>query len=355
MPPTLHMIGLPHTKISNDYSHCAFTGKILRFPKMMNPFGYNVVEYSTYGSESEAQTKHNLFSPFEFEDLTKLHAQEFPGEVARMDSTLYQEYNIRLLEVMTTTVKAGDIVCHPFGPPHQILAQAFPQAFHVETGIGYNNPWAGLRIYESHAWWHYHQGKEGRYGHNYEFVIPNYYDVDEWDVQCKPGEYLVCFGRVQDDKGLYVVKEIAKHTGIKTIICGKGDPTPYLDPSVPNLIYEPPITGLERSRLLGNAMAILMPTIFTEPFGGSGVEAQLCGTPLIASAHGAFSETVEYPELRCRTLRQWLEAVELTKTINRQRIAERARAKYCLQNVGEMYDKAFKQIAELSGEGWYSV
>jgi glycosyltransferase involved in cell wall biosynthesis len=212
-----------------------------------------------------------------------------------------------------------------------------------------------LRIYESHAWWHYHQGKEGRYGHNYEFVIPNYYDVDEWEVQHKPGEYLVCFGRVQDDKGLYVVKEIAKHTGIKTIICGKGNPAPYLDPAIPNLIYEPPITGLERSRLLGNALAVLMPTIFTEPFGGSGVEAQLCGTPLIASAHGAFSETVEYPELRCRTLRQWLEAVEITKTINRQRIAERARAKYCLQNVGEMYDKAFKQIAELSGEGWYSV
>jgi hypothetical protein len=46
----------------------------------------------------KARPKLNIIysAPEEFEDLTKLHAQEFPGEVARMDSTLYQEYNTRL-------------------------------------------------------------------------------------------------------------------------------------------------------------------------------------------------------------------------------------------------------------------
>jgi hypothetical protein len=28
---------------------------------------------------------------------------------------------------------------------------------------------------------HYHQGKEGRNGKNYEWVVPNYYDLDDWE------------------------------------------------------------------------------------------------------------------------------------------------------------------------------
>lgn len=355
MTKTLHMIGLPHTKVSNEYSHCAFTGKVFRFSKMMQAYGYKVVEYSPEGSESEAKVKIPILTNDEFVSLSKLYQEEHPGTVARMDSTLFRKYNENLNLAMKDYVKDGDIICHPFGPAHQQLAAIFPKAFHVETGIGYNNPWASLRIYESYAWWHYHQGKENRYGHNYEFVVHNYYDLDEWTIRHEPGSYLLYFGRLQDDKGLYVVKEIAKHTGIKTIICGKGEATPYLDEAIPNLIYERPISGLARDALLGNALAMLMPTIYTEPFGGAGVEGMLCGTPLISSDHGAFSETVTDERLRCKTLRDWIEAVELVKNCNRQKLAQDARAKYCLQNVGAMYDRAFKQIYALNGKGWYSL
>jgi len=33
--PRLHLIGIFHTQHTAAYSHCAFTGKALRFPKMM--------------------------------------------------------------------------------------------------------------------------------------------------------------------------------------------------------------------------------------------------------------------------------------------------------------------------------
>jgi glycosyltransferase involved in cell wall biosynthesis len=351
----LHMIGLPHTKVSNEYSHCAFTGKIFRFPKMMQPLGYRVIEYSPEGSESEAKTKVPVLSNEEFITLTKLYQEELPGTVARMDSTLFKIYNEKLVEKMRPHVKKHDIICHPFGFATKHLFGAFPEAYHVETGIGYNDSWAPFRIFESYSWWHYHQGKERRYGHNYEFVIPNYYDVSEWTVQPEQGKYLLYFGRIQADKGLDVVKEIAKQTGMKTIICGKGDPTPYLDKAIPNLIYEPPISGLARDALLGNAYAMLMPTIYTEPFGGAGVEGMLCGTPLIASDHGAFSETVTDPRLRCKTLKDWLKAIKIVENCNRQAIALKARAKYNLGTVSDMYDTAFKQILELQDKGWYTL
>jgi len=53
--PTLHLLvlsfiglmlkGLFHTCVTSKYSHCAFTGKVLRFSKMMKMYGYHVIEY----------------------------------------------------------------------------------------------------------------------------------------------------------------------------------------------------------------------------------------------------------------------------------------------------------------------
>jgi len=41
---TLHLVGIFHTQHTAAYSHCAFTGKALRFPKMMQRQGYTVIE-----------------------------------------------------------------------------------------------------------------------------------------------------------------------------------------------------------------------------------------------------------------------------------------------------------------------
>ncbi len=50
----VHMLGLFHTETTAAYSHCAFTGKVLRFPRMMQPLGYQVIEYGNGQSESGA-------------------------------------------------------------------------------------------------------------------------------------------------------------------------------------------------------------------------------------------------------------------------------------------------------------
>ena len=50
----LHLPAIPHTITSAAYSHCAFTGKVLRFPRMMMSVGYEVYHYGVEGSESDA-------------------------------------------------------------------------------------------------------------------------------------------------------------------------------------------------------------------------------------------------------------------------------------------------------------
>jgi 2-polyprenyl-3-methyl-5-hydroxy-6-metoxy-1,4-benzoquinol methylase len=210
-----------------------------------------------------------------------------------------------------------------------------------------------FRIFESYAWMHYHQGKENRNGKNYEWVVSNYYDLEDWEVQTNPGEYLAFLGRITELKGMDTLKALADYSPYPIVLHGQGDPTPW---SHPNIHYKGPLAGRERSAFLGNARALLAPTVFTEPFCGMAVEAMLCGTPVISVDYGAMTETVQSGMgYRCHTLQDWIDAVDAVGNLNRQAIADQARSRYSLQACSKLYDKIFQQINDLYRRGWYEV
>jgi glycosyltransferase involved in cell wall biosynthesis len=324
---------------------------------MMKPFGYEVIEYSNEGSESEADEIVVMLTKDEFYPLqAKMNAAPPHGE-ASTDSDIYRAFVEKLTPEITKRAKPGDIVMHYFGHSYVYLSNLLPQCHHIEGPIGYVGGNLPLRIYETYQWWSYNQGHDNRAGNSYQWVCPMGYDVDEWEPSYEQGEYLLYFGRVIECKGLYTVMEIAKNVDMPVIMCGSGTPEQFLSDDIPNLTYRSPVTGLARSELLRGAYAMLMPTQYTEPFGGAGVEGQMCGTPLIASDFGAFSETVihGYSGFRCKTLGDYLAAIRGVKQLNRRAIASEARSKYSLQNVGAQMDKIFKQAQALNGKGWYSL
>ncbi len=161
----LHLIGIFHTQHTAAYSHCAFTGKALRFPKMMQRQGYEVIEYSNAGSEGGADEHVEMMSAEEFADLFTRAETDFHGNDATVGSTGHQLFERRLIPALRERLGPQDIICHPFGHAHSQLMSEFPGHQHVETGIGYPTLMPGsFRIFESYAWMHYHQGKEGRNG-----------------------------------------------------------------------------------------------------------------------------------------------------------------------------------------------
>lgn len=354
--PTLHLVGIFHTIHNQKFSHCAFTGKALRFSKMLQLYGYDVIEYANEGSESEAKEKVVMLTTKEYEDLIgNRDKTAFHGDVAAIGTKHHTIFEAKLVDAIKKRVKPKDIICHPFGHAHSRLLQDCPKNIHVETGIGYPTLVQGtMRIFESYAWRHYHCAKENRQGTNYEWVIPNYFEIDDWEPNYEPGSYIAFLGRINSCKGLDTILEIAKYIDKKIVLCGQGDPTPWKHP---NIEYWGPLTGRQRSEFMRNAICSLMPTNFIEPFGGSGVEGLLCGTPLIATDYGAFTETVQegFNGYRCKTLRDWLEAIEVVGNLDRKAIAEKARATYSLQACGKRYDKAFTQMYELYDEGWYTL
>lgn len=369
---TLHLPAVPHVKTSAEWSHCAFGGgKVRLMAPMMRSVGYRVVHYGVEGSESGADEDVVLLS---HDEWTRLRAEsfkylfpdrpppgptDFVGELSRWDTPLYGEFNRRLRAELTARYKPGDIVLLPFGRAHNAALQGL-RLLAVESGIGYNEPFADFRIYESFAWYHYHLGREGAtVGRNYHFVVPNYYDPEEWPAGpgADAGRPKVGFlGRICEVKGMPTLVEVARRCpGVDFIICGQGDPDPWLHGS-PNIVYREPIHGRERARYLGGLTALLAPSAFVEPFCGVAAEAQLVGTPVLGPAYGALTETVLEGKtgFHCHTLQDYVEAIRKAAGLDRAAIRDWALERFSMYNVARKYDVVLRTVREVeTGEGWY--
>ena len=363
----LHMLGLPHTVTTSEYSHCAFTGKIQRFSPMMRSGGYEVLHYGVGGADRGANLDIEIMTREEQEGyIGKFDPKspDFIGKHANWSTPLYREFNRRLNIALDKNVEKGDAICLPFGPGHrEALNEKLSRAYWIESGIGYPNPYLAFRVYESYSQLHRIGGVEiekkgNSFGSNYHWVIPNYYDLSEWGTSFSKGEYVLYMGRIDDIKGLPTVVEMAKATpDLKFVLAGQGDPSRYLQS--PNIEYVGPVHGTQRSKLFEGAMATLCPSRYYEPFCGVAVESMLCGTPVLSVSYGAFTETIEQGKTgyRCKTLGDWLEALHRVRDwgeSERKYIAEYARGKYDMMVLAHEYDKTFQQLADLGGKGWFS-
>lgn len=367
--PTLHILGLPHTVTREDFSHCAFTSKVRLFAPMMKPYGYHTVHYGVGGAQSGAHEDVELYSEDElykvvgrrFDPRSPFHWHAPPGEMALTDTRhpLMTKYNWALYGALKDRVNPEwDIICNTFGFAAKPALDELPKALMIETGIGYPYAYHTYRIYESYAWLHNILGHEKSYmGKDYWWVIPNYYDLAEWqpDPSLWTGEYVLLIGRICHEKGMDIFREMARRRpDLQFVFVGQGESERWLTPDVPNLTYRAPVHGMERLELYSRAIATVTMTRFLEPFCQVHIESQLCGTPVISSHFGVFSETVEdwSNGFKCRTLPDALAALERCETgLDRQAILSKAHARYGLQPVGQEYDLAFREALTLHRSG----
>ena len=367
----LHIPAIPYTITRDEYSHDAYTGKVLRFSPMMRSIGYEVYHYGIEGSKSGATKHFDLMTKeewtelriktWQFVDKTLTYEQakaknedptQIISQLSNWSSPLTKEFNIRFRKYLIENYRSTrtDIICIPLSRTYKDALDNF-KCVTIESGIGYSGSYLNYRVFESYSWLSRTLGKEDKQPNNYWFVVPNYFDTNEFKLSLEPKKKIGFLGRITELKGCRIIMEIArKFPQLEFILCGQGDPKEFL--TVPNIKYKEPIHGEERSEYLGSCLAVLCLSKYLEPFCGVAVEAQLCGTPVISTDWGAMVETIEQgvTGLRGHTLADYCHGVQmaLDGKFDRKYIHDRAVRLYDMYNVAHKYDYVFRSVLDIT-------
>lgn len=178
-------------------------------------------------------------------------------------------------------------------------------------------------------------------------------DLEQFTFKDRPrGDYLLYYGRIHHDKGAVEAIEIARKAGKKLIMAGIIQDTGYFDqfikPHLDNdkVEYIGSVGPEKRDMLLGDALALLHPINFNEPFGLSVVESMACGTPVIAFSKGSMPELIT-PGYDGFLAKDIPEAVELCKqidNIDRSNCRKTVEKRFSKQRMAADYIKLYQKI-----------
>ena len=221
---------------------------------------------------------------------------------------------------------------------------AIPKELPVfEPMLGYGTCWTHYRVFPSyaHQTFIYTRQPETRKDRFFDTVIPHFVNPDDYP-DGEPEEKrtgLLYLGRDNVDKGVTIAREVAKVTQMpfQSIFHG--------------------LAGSEKARLLGHAKAVLMPTLYLEPFGYVAIEAMLCGTPVIATDWGSFPEIIQngFNGFRCRTQAEFSQAVQACSEgrLNRKALREDAQRRFSISAVAPRYRDYLSYIWQIHRDGGY--
>jgi glycosyltransferase involved in cell wall biosynthesis len=171
------------------------------------------------------------------------------------------------------------------------------------------------------------------------------------------GDYLAFLGRISPEKRPERAIEIAKRAGIPLKIAAKVDYVdmhyfrdvirPRLDHPLIEFIGE--IDERQKGAFLGNALALLFPIDWPEPFGIVTIEAMSAGTPVITWPCGSAPEVIEdgASGFLVRSIEEAVAAVERSRSMSRHRVRQCFEARFTAARMANDYLAAYEAL--LSG------
>jgi len=193
--------------------------------------------------------------------------------------------------------------------------------------------------------------KEGFVG-----VIYNAINCKSYPFSGRGGDDLLFLSRISQEKGPHIAIEVAKRSGRRLIIAGNVDTVdeeyfqqrimPQVDGDIVQFFGE--ADGDQKRELFANALCLLMPITWPEPFGLAMVEAMACGTAVIAFNRGAAPEIVLHGETGfiVQDVEQMVKAVEEVHRIDRSRCREHVELNFDVPRMVDDYLRAYEWILE---------
>lgn len=170
------------------------------------------------------------------------------------------------------------------------------------------------------------------------------------------GDYLAFLGRIAPEKRPDRAIEIARRAGVPLKIAAKVDPADaaYYRNVIEPLLDDPLIEFLgeidddAKSELLGNALALLFPIDWPEPFGLVMIEAMSSGTPVIAWNVGSVPEIVDLgvTGFAVDTIDAAVQAVAHVRQLDRSRVRRRFEERFTASRMASDYMKTYRRLLE---------
>lgn len=348
-----HVCALPHTHTTVDYISCAYTAKVINFCRMMKDRGHTVYLYG--GEYNEAPCDKHITCVSEAERADHVGDKHFTSASFDYNLPFWRDFNQNVVNgIKANRNDKTDFICIIAGYAQKQIADSLPDMMTVEFGVGYGGSFSKYRVFESYAWMHtcYGASRSGDPhsidGNWWDTVIPGYLDPNQFPFSEEKDDYYFFIGRLIDRKGYRIAADVCFDLGKKLVVAGQGEAPLGCE-------YVGVIGPEERGHLMSRAKAVFVPTIYIEPFGNVNVEAQACGTPVITTDWGAFTETVVdgVTGFRCRTFGEFKRAAIEAEKVDHRLIRQRAVEQYSLETIGKKYEDYFARLLHLWDKGWY--
>lgn len=172
----------------------------------------------------------------------------------------------------------------------------------------------------------------------------------------KTGKYLAFLGRICPEKGPDMAIEIARKSGIELRIAAKVDRADeqYFEQAIRPMLNDPlihfvgEISDRDKDEFLGNALALLAPVNWPEPFGISMIEALACGTPVIACPRGSIPEVIDDSEsgFIVRTVDEAVGAIKNIRHLSRKTCRQIFERRFAASRMAKDYVDIYRSLLD---------
>ncbi|MGF1675496.1 MAG: glycosyltransferase family 4 protein [Rivularia sp. (in: cyanobacteria)] len=191
---------------------------------------------------------------------------------------------------------------------------------------------------------------------NYAATVYNGIDTESHRFYAQPqsAPYLAFLGRISPEKGTHIAIEIAQRCGIPLKMAGKVDRVdvdyfesqikPHIDGT--HIEYLGEANHFEKNELLGNAIAMLFPITWREPFGLVMTESMAAGTPVLAKPLGSVPEVIAHGKtgFLCHSVDDYVNAIQRLGKIDRSECRAHVERNFSIKSMVDGYLEVYSKV-----------